>query len=230
MVTVCWSAKGGSGVTVTACALAVGAAAFADPDRPVLLVDLGGDVPHALGVGLDPAAAGVTEWLAADRTVRAESLEQLLVPLRDGLALLPAGRVAMPDSVRRLTDLAAWLRMWRGPVVVDLGANPRLCPPMLAAADSSLMVIRCCYLAGRAASERQRPDGLVVIEEPGRSLECHDLAAALGVPVVARIPLDPSIARSVDAGMLLSRLPRLLARSVRPLLHQAAGDPAHLAA
>jgi hypothetical protein len=54
--------------------------------------------------------------------------------------------------------------------------------------------------------------GVVLVTEPGRALRGTDVARSLGVPVVAEIPLDPSVARAVDAGMLLSRLPRALSQ------------------
>ena len=53
------------------------------------------------------------------------------------------------------------------------------------------------------------------MSEPGRSLTRHDVAAALGAPVVAVVEIDPAVARAVDAGLLASRLPRGLARELR---------------
>ena len=44
MITVCWAAKGGSGTTVVAAAMAIAA------PTPTLLIDLAGDVPAVLGV------------------------------------------------------------------------------------------------------------------------------------------------------------------------------------
>jgi hypothetical protein len=38
------------------------------------------------------------------------------------------------------------------------------------------------------------------------------------VPVAAEVPWDPAIARSVDAGLLVSRLPQSLARPLRQVL------------
>ena len=49
MITVCWAAKGGSGTTVFAAALALSRSA------PTLLVDLDGDQPSVFGV---PDASG----------------------------------------------------------------------------------------------------------------------------------------------------------------------------
>ena len=56
----CWAAKGGSGTTVVACALALGSAHA----RPATLVDLSGDCATALGLA-EPAGPGVVDWLAS---------------------------------------------------------------------------------------------------------------------------------------------------------------------
>jgi hypothetical protein len=63
---------------------------------------------------------------------------------------------------------------------------------------------------------------VVIVDEPGRSLRCSDVPHSLGVPVTARVPIDASISRAVDAGMLASRVPRVLSRALRPLLASAA--------
>jgi hypothetical protein len=57
----------------------------------------------------------------------------------------------------------------------------------------------------------------VLVVEPGRSLDAAAVADVLGVPVTARIDLDPAVARAVDAGLLVRRTPRPLARAVAPL-------------
>ena len=60
MLITCWSSKGGSGTTVVAAALAHLLAAEADG---ALLVDLGGDLPAALG--LPEPHEGLTGWSRA---------------------------------------------------------------------------------------------------------------------------------------------------------------------
>jgi hypothetical protein len=72
-------------------------------------------------------------------------------------------------------------------------------------------VTRACYLSIRRAVELgSRPHGVVVIVEPGRALHASDIAAVIGAPVVAEVPFDASIARAVDAGLLVSRCPARL--------------------
>jgi hypothetical protein len=85
-----------------------------------------------------------------------------------------------------------------------------------AAATLSLLVIRPCYLAlRRALAAPIRPSGVILVEEPGRSLGPSDVSDVLGVPVRARVPWDRAVARSVDAGLLAARVPRNLERAVR---------------
>ena len=55
----------------------------------------------------------------------------------------------------------------------------------------------------------------MLIDEPGRALRPRDVEHSIGAPVVATLALDPAVARAVDAGLLLSRIPRVVARSLR---------------
>mgnify|MGYP003345558064 CR=1 FL=1 len=49
----------------------------------------------------------------------------------------------------------------------------------------------------------------------GRVLDAGDAAEVLATPVVAEVTVDPAIARTVDAGLLLARPPRALQRGLR---------------
>lgn len=215
MVIICWAAKGGSGTTVLASALAL-------RDRgPTLLVDLDGEVPRVLGLA-EPDRPGVSEWAASDAP--ASHLDDLLIPIRDGRSLLP-WRVGGPtehalrDVDRgRLRDLGEWLRRRGQPcdaggraggsrVIVDAGTGEPP-PQLLAAADQVLLVTRRCYLAlGRTRRVESRITGVVVVDEPWRGLSSRDVEASVGAPVVATVDLDPAVARAVDAGLLMQRLP-----------------------
>jgi hypothetical protein len=96
-------------------------------------------------------------------------------------------------------------------VIVDAGCLDRADGPraMLAArAHRSLLVTRPCYLAlRRAAHLALRPNGIVLVVEPGRALRASDIAAVIGAPVVAELPIDPAVSRALDAGLLLTRRP-----------------------
>ncbi|MFZ8998576.1 MAG: hypothetical protein ACO225_01475 [Ilumatobacteraceae bacterium] len=195
MFTLCWSAKGGSGTTVVAAALAVTA-----PD-PTLVVDLAGDVPLVLGVPV-PSGPGVGDWSVS--SAGTERLRALRTAVSPGLELVHRGRVA---PAGRWEELGGHLATVEGSVIIDAGTGV---PPagLVESADRTLLVTRPCYLAlHRAVALRGPVDGVVLIDEPGRALTSTDVEAALGAPVVAHVEFDPAIARAVDAGLLLSRLP-----------------------
>jgi hypothetical protein len=102
-------------------------------------------------------------------------------------------------------------------VVADLGIPPPELLPLLTRADASLLVIRPCYLALRRATELPaRPTGIVLVGEPGRALGRREVEDVTGVRVLADVDVEPSVARAVDAGLLAARLPRGLARALRP--------------
>jgi hypothetical protein len=64
-----------------------------------------------------------------------------------------------------------------------------------------------CYLAlaTLVSLPHLRPDGVILVAEPGRSLSAADTSVILGVPVVATVPVRSSIARLIDAGLLAGR-------------------------
>lgn len=215
-----WSAKGGVGTTVVAAALAVLLAAGGDGD--VLLVDLAGEVPAALGLP-DPEGPGLAEWFAAGEAVPADGLGRLEQRVGPGLSLLHRGSGALPD-LDRAELLAALLAAEPRPVVVDCGvlgrgtADDDVRRALASAAPCSLLVTRACYLGlRRALAAAVTPTGVVLLEEPGRALGPDDVEHVLEVPVVAEVPVDPAVARAVDAGLLGARVPRGLARSLRGL-------------
>jgi hypothetical protein len=208
-----WSAKGGSGVTVVAAALA--SVLTRSSSSGTLLVDLAGDVPAVLGCP-EPAGPGIAEWLAAGASVPADGLGRLEVPVAAGLSLVPRGTGSL-EAPARGEVLAALLAADARAVVADCGAAPAgAALALVAAATHSLLVLRPCYLAlRRALASSLRPSGVVLVDEPGRSIRRGDIEDALGVPVRAVVAHDPRIARAVDAGLLARRLPGLLERSLR---------------
>lgn len=215
MYTICWAAKGGSGTTVSASALAL----LSARSGPTVLIDLVGDVPAALGVA-EPSGPGVGDWLAAPKA-RPESLWRLGIDAVDGLSVIPAGTppVLGHSSWQRLVDACAahdaTLVIDAGTAIAPVGVHR--------GAASSLLVTRLCYLAlRRAVRSPGLASGLVVVGEPGRALTATDAERALGAPVVAEVPWDPAVARCVDAGMLATRLPQSLARPLREVLTLAA--------
>ena len=218
MVTLCWAAKGGSGTTVVAAALALSS------PRPSLLVDLDGEIPAVLGLA-DPDRPGVAEWLASDAS--ADHLAELLIDIGPRAWLLPwqaatselGHGIITIDRAARWATLGDWLHDWSNQwgcdVTIDVGT--RIPPESLTArAERSLLVTRPCYLSlRRAVRSNCRPTGVILVDEPGRSLGQRDVEHALGVSVEAIVSLDPSVARAVDAGLLVGRLPRVMTRALR---------------
>jgi hypothetical protein len=221
MVVACWSSKGGSGTTVVAVALA----RLRSDAHPAgaLLVDLVGDAPAVLGVA-EPAGPGVSDWLTAGDTVPADGLARIERPVRGRLSLVCHGRSRL-DDLTRADVLVAMLAADPRAVVVDCGTiassrepgpDGRLAQAIASQADESLLVVRPCYLAlRRAVSSCVRPSGVVLVDEPERTLDATDVENVLGVPVVATVPHSPGIARAVDAGVLGGRVPQGLRRALR---------------
>src|SRR5690606_12898341 len=145
----------------------------------VLLVDLAGDLPACLGVP-ESSGPGVAEWLAAGPEVPPDALHRMRIPLIGGLHLLPRGEG--PLLARRSATLVQLLATSGHTVVVDCGrldhsqvalgsADARVA----AESDRSLLVSRLCFLGlKRAGRAPLRPSGLIVVEEPGRSLRVED--------------------------------------------------------
>ncbi len=239
----CWSAKGGSGTSVVAAALSV-AAARRPPgsllvdlcgDQPAML---GLRQPEGPGV-LDWLADGVNAPPDALARLEIDVIPGLRL-LAAGSADDPdpdpnpdPGTVADNDrdgrGSRHNRDrdrhdqarlLATLLGSERRQVVVDAGridgwseSGARV---LAASAGVSLLVVRPCYLAlRRVVASRVRPTAVVVVTEPWRALTSADVADVVGAPVVAEIAVEGSVARSVDAGLLATRLPRLLDRALR---------------
>jgi len=206
LITVCWAAKGGSGTTVVATAMAIASSS------PTLLVDLAGDVPATLGMP-EPDGAGLFDWLRSDAP--ATRLAGLEVEALRHVTVLPRGRAESADP-RRWVELAAWLRSDSRRVIVDAGSTPAPPADLVRGADHALLVTRPCYLALRAAIRHPaRPTGIVLVDEPGRALGTRDIETSLGAPVVANVLLDPAVARAVDAGLLAARLPAGFRRAMQ---------------
>ena len=229
MFVACWSCKGGSGTTVVTAAL--GAHAGPARQRPAVLVDLGGDLPAVLGLP-EPDGPGLVDWFVAGAAVPAARISRLEIPVVDGLTLIPRGRGPLDavegDGRARSAGPGRGVgrRDGRGgrSVVVDCGmpqwsddGGPLDAAAVVArAATDSLLVTRSCYLAlRRAVALGVRPTGVVLLVEPGRALGRPDVEAVLGCDVVAEVAVDPSVGRAVDAGLLTTRLPRLLERALR---------------
>ena len=211
MLIACWSVKGGSGTTVVAATLALILARSSASGA--VAVDLGGDLPAVLGLP-EPEGPGIADWLRADADVLPDALRRLEVDAGRALRLLPRGSGPLPgDGGERLASALCG----PGQVVVDCSSGSEPVGLAVAASASlSLLVLRPCYLAlRRALAAPLRPSGVILVDEPGRSLGRADVEEILGVPVRARVAWDHAVARSVDAGLLGARVPRGLERALR---------------
>jgi len=207
---VCWSVKGGSGTTVVASTLAL-VHAEKSP-RGALIVDLAGDVPAVLGLA-EPNGIGISEWFAQNENSSRMALQSIAIQATANLQLISRGSGQIVANAN-FAELAASLATFDLPVVVDAGCGV-VPTELLARASSSLLITRPCYLSlRRAAQLNVAPTGVVLINEPGRALGKRDVESVIGAPVIAEITFDATISRAVDAGLLASRLPGMLAKQL----------------
>lgn len=220
MITLCWSAKGGSGTTVVAAAMAL-----LSPRS--LVVDLAGDVASVYGLPTTDQP-GAADWVASDAPP--EHIVDLFVHVDDDTTLIPhrRRRGRRPVDTHASTNdtrwdaLGSWLRSRSTDrdesVIVDTGLGPPP-EPLLRHSDRNLLVTRPCYLAlTRATAMSFTPTGIIVIDEPGRTLGTRDVERAVGAPVIATISYDLTITRAVDSGLLSRRLPAELRKRLEGLV------------
>lgn len=217
MVLAVFGVKGGVGVSTVSALLA---ASLGVPDGgSVLLVDLAGAQPSLCGVEQE-LTQGVTEWAHALPDVPDDAVHRLGWPVRRNLTLLCRGS-AQP-SAAAADEVVARLHEWAGPVIIDGGLLSGSPSPsvdqafrtaVVSACDVRVLVTRACYLGLLAvASGRIEPTASVLLSEPGRALTTADVESVTGAPVSVEIAVDPSIARLVDSGLLVDRVPRRLER------------------
>ena len=119
-------------------------------------------------------------------------------------------------GARRLM-LALEMLARSGPVVVDAGLDTYRLRLLLSDADRPVCVLRACYLALSRAQQVPGPyEWVTLVEEPGRALRSRDVAGAIGGSNVTSVRWDPRVARSVDAGTIVTLLPPPLRRFELP--------------
>ncbi len=202
-------ARGGQGTTTLATVLAVLSAGH----RPTVLATAQVDDVCAL-TGIPRPEPPSTATICPNLLLAAT--DQLSGEHRDGPA--GGGEVDMePAPVPTGGRHVSRRRCMQPEVsVVDLGRLAHVSEPESPAAEPGVvrwLVVRGpCYLSLRAAvNHRWQPDGIILVVEPGRSLSAADVSDVIGAPVVAQVPVDPAVARVIDAGLLLGRLHRLSA-------------------
>lgn len=105
----------------------------------------------------------------------------------------------------------------RGAVTVIDAGMLATAPPVPAASRTVLVIRGPSYLALHTAVGHPdlHVDAAVVVAEPGRALSDLDVREILAVPVLATVPVRADIARTVDAGLLLTEATSL--PSLRPV-------------
>lgn len=210
-----WSVKGGVGVSSVA---ALTALAHAGRANPTLLVDLCGDQPALLGLA-DPEGPGIHDW-AATPGRPAEAIKRIAVDATPDLRVVPSGSRSRAADTADAAGTVDALAQQSATVVIDAGtAATPFARDLIRRSPQRLMVLRCCYLTLRAAREPElEPTGVVLVRERGRALGPGDVESVTAAPVVAEIALDIGLARSLDAGLLASRPPRALLRTLAATL------------
>lgn len=211
MIAAVWSVKGGVGVTSVAALLAIAGVERADD---TLVVDLCGDMPAVLGIDEAPDEPGLVDWCALGRSDGA-ALARIEHVVRPGLHLVRRGAGRPAGDPAELVDVLATSQR---SVIVDCGVvvdRQGFGAGVVSRAPVSLLVVRECFLNLRAVQRCQvEATGVIVVKEPRRHLGRTDVESVTGAPVVAEVALDHSIARSIDAGLLSTRLPRSLLRTM----------------
>lgn len=179
MITILSSPKPGSGVSTTASLLALAVR----HDTPTHLVDLCGDQFALFGLAPRP---GVSVEVAERLTIH---------------DVTDASLDEQATTIDRLAQLGEH-------VIIDAGTPDHTIHDQLPAGAVRRWVLRPCYLAlRRVATYSIRPDEVIMLTEPGRSLTAHDIAAITSAPVATTIEIHPHIARATDAGLLCARPP-----------------------
>ena len=215
-----FSVKGGSGTSVVAASISQLLARH----TATVLIDLAGDLPTILGRN-DGAAPGTHDWLNAGDDVPVDSLRRLEIELAPGFSMMTMGGALDPIGGGRGRILACVLAADPRTMVVDCGlATTLVAQETLRIASHRIVVIRGCYTAiKKLVGTATRPDGIVLIAEPGRALGRKEIEHATGLPVVCEIPFDAAISRTVDAGLLACRTPSQLSKPLERWLVSLTG-------
>lgn len=197
MLTTIYSPKGGSGTTTVAASFAL------TESTPVTLVDAAehGDLPAILGLP-NTYFDGFAEWSWATGDP-VELFRRLTHAAMPNLDLVHRG--ADKINARVLPQMQAVVEHTH--IIMDCGMNGDLAN----LGHRRLMVLRADYIAlKRALNFGTSPTGIILVQEPERSLTARDVEDVLGVQVLTAIPFDPVISRTLDAGILAARQPKIL--------------------
>ena len=205
-----WSAKGGSGASTVA-ALLARSLAHTSPQGAVL-VDLCDDAGDILG--LTP-----TGETPSTGPVHGAPSGRLFLQDRAGALAGVAAEAARP-GVAVIVDAGC---LWRagGATAGGRGAGDQ--PDDLDARSDAVdgsgrswLVTRACLLSLRRATlSGRRPDGVVLLKEPGRVIAVADIEAVVKAPVILTLNVGDKIANAVAGGLASARIPPDVERALR---------------
>ena len=182
-------ARGGQGTSTVAAAAALFAAT---EQRTVLVSDDPAATAALIGIPLPLGGDCIAVTPTLTLTTRPELHPAAQVVVIDA-GRLNTGLESLPDAAATHVGETARYVVLRGPCYVALAT-------IIAAGGPDF-------------------DGLIVLTEPGRALSERDATEVLGIPLAATLPIDPAVARAIDAGILTSRLARTRALApLRPLI------------
>jgi hypothetical protein len=174
---------------------------------------------------------GIGEWLAAGPTTPASAIESFALDDCAAFSLVPAGSATSTSDGAGEAGAALAVVLRDDPRISVLDAGLAVAPDarsLVELADLSLLVVRACVLALRGAYDRhdlvQATSGLLLVDEPHRSLHARDVAELAGRPIFGTVPCVPEIARAVDAGLLLARAPVQLFRPLEEVVQRLGLD------
>lgn len=206
-----------AGAPVTSHEAGVHALVTGDQDR-------GGTVTRTIlvtgargGQGTTTVAACLALYAAASGDVALVSADEAAARLLLGLPAEDDG----PTLVGGRLVLASPTTPVRVATVVADGGRLGSSTPVGGPCEHYVVLRGPCYvaLATMLASGERSPDGIILVAEDGRSLTAGDVSEVTGLPVVATVQASPRVARSIDAGLLASRLSRLRELAeLRPLV------------
>jgi hypothetical protein len=147
----------------------------------------------AAAIALFASRAAVTELVAADMGCTA--------------ALLGLGGTEDPSAPIDVADGLMLVSIATNTAQMSVADAGRLDQLSETPAGLLFVVLRGpCYLGLRSiVTSELQPDGIVLLSERGRSLTQRDVRDVCGVPVVAQIPVTANVARTIDAGLLITR-------------------------
>ena len=160
---------------------------------------------------------GTTTVAAAIALHAARAGEAVLVapPEQSAAALLGVPAIQQGDAVEVTEHLmlaAPPTALTAATVVVDGGQHDGLDDRLADDHTEAYVVLRGpCYLALATLLSQSgpRPTGIILVAEEGRSLTARDVSEVTDLPVVATVEATQRVARTIDAGLLPSRISRL---------------------